>query len=144
MQRYACEFRKVSDDGRIICSKIMLGNNQVSTSLCRDCPAKTCNCEHLRFSLRKTSLSAIIVRWGNGHTEIWDDHPPALSFLHSACDTKTIPISTPRDCIGCSLRKGYLPQEETGLALQEAIVLPLRSSSGQAQDNIIPFVKAGA
>ncbi len=104
MQKYTCEYRKVWDDGRIICSKIVLGDNQVSPNLCRDCPANACNCEHLRFSLQKPSLSAIIVRWGNGHTEIWDDQPAGVSFLHSACEAKAIPIFSPRDCIGCALR----------------------------------------
>jgi hypothetical protein len=104
MQKYTCEYRKVSDDGRIICSKIVLGDNQVSPNLCRDCPAKACNCEHLRFSLQKPSLSPIIVRWGNGHTEIWDDQPAAVSFLHSACEAKAIPIFSPGDCICCALR----------------------------------------
>lgn len=144
VKKHICEYRKVSDDGRITCSKIVLGDSQVSPNQCRDCPAKACNCEHLRFSLQKPSLSPIIVRWGNGHTEIWDDHPPVISFLHSACQAKTIPISSPRDCTGCVLRKGILPQEEIQPAVQEAIVLGLRPSSRQAQENVIPFVKAGA
>ncbi len=152
MLKYTCEYRKVSDDGRITCSKIVLGDNQVSPNLCRDCPAKACNCEHLRFSLQKPSLSRIIVRWGNGHTEVWDDQPPAISFRHSACQAKTTPISSPRDCMGCVLRKGILPQEEIQPAVQEAIVLALDSASGHAGENVIPFdsaqgrpfVKAGA
>jgi hypothetical protein len=128
MQKHTCEYRKVSDDGRIICSKIVLGDNQVSPNLCRDCPAKACNCEHLRFSLQKPSRSPIIVRWGNGHTEIWDDQPAAVSFLHSACEAKAIPIFSPRDCIGCALRPfDYAPFDPSA-------TLPsiLRLRSGQA------------
>ena len=133
MKKYTCEHRKVSDDGRIICSKIALGDNQVSPNLCRHCPAKACNCDHLRFSLQKLSLSPIVVRWGNGHTEVWDDQPPAISFLNAACSLKGLPISSPRDCMGCALREGYLPQEEMQPVVQEVAV--------QAQDNVIPFAK---
>jgi hypothetical protein len=145
MKKYVCQHRKVSDEGRIICSKIALGDNQVSPNLCRDCPAKACNCDHLRFSLQKPSLSPIVVRWGNGHTEVWDDQPPALSFLHSACSLKALPISSPRDCMGCALREGCLPQEEIQSVPQEVVVVAqaLRPGSGQAQDNVIPFVKVG-
>jgi hypothetical protein len=131
MQKYTCEHRKVSDDGRIICSKIALGDNQVSPNLCRDCPAKACNCDHLRFSLQKPSLSPIVVRWGNGHTEVWDDQPPLISFLHSACSLKALPISSSRDCMGCVLREGALPEEEIESVPQEVIAV--------AQDNVIPF-----
>jgi hypothetical protein len=144
MQRHTCEYRKVSHDGRIICSKILLGDNQVCPSLCRGCPAKACNCPHLRFSLQNSSLSPIIVRWGNGNAEIWDDLPPALSFLHSACETRTIPISSPSDCIACSVRRRHLTQEETHVAPQEAIDISLRSSSGHVHDGVIPFAKARA
>jgi len=128
MQKYTCEYRKVSDDGRIICSKIVLGDNQVSPNLCRDCPAKACNCEHLRFSLQKPSLSPIIVRWGNGHTEIWNDQPAAVSFLHSACEAKTIAILSPRDCIGCALR----PFDYALLDPSATLPSILRLRSGQA------------
>jgi hypothetical protein len=152
MTEYTCEHRKVADDGRIICSKIILGDNQVSPNLCRGCPAKACNCEHLRFSLQRPALSPIIVRWGNGRTEIWDDRPPAVSFVHSACEARTIPISSPRDCIGCPLRDGFLPQEGTQTATQEVMVLPVGSLEyaqdepcpAETQGNVIPFVRPGA
>jgi hypothetical protein len=135
MNKHTCEHRKVSRDGRIICSKIALGDNQVSPNLCRDCPAKACDCGNLRFCLQKSSLSPVVVRWGNGNTEVWDDQPPAISFLHSACNVRTIPISSPGDCMGCVLREGALAQEEIHTVPQEAVAV--------AQDNVIPFVKVG-
>ncbi len=118
MPRHACEHRQVSDDGRIICSKIVQGDNQISPGLCRSCPARACDCEHLRFSLKKQCLSPIIVRWGNGLTEIWDDQPPAVSFLHSACSLRSIPISSPADCIGC-----VLLAREARVTVEEMLVL---------------------
>ncbi|MFN2290294.1 MAG: hypothetical protein ACK2UC_03775, partial [Anaerolineae bacterium] len=76
-----CEHRSVSKDGRIMCGKIVEGDPEVSPNLCRDCPFKAVNCSHLRFSLRLSSPSPLIVRF-NGRTEVWDDDPPQLSFEH--------------------------------------------------------------
>lgn len=114
MHTHACEHRTVREDGRIICAKMVVGDNQVSARLCRGCPARACNCQHLRFSLQQLSFSPIIVRWGNGHTEIWDDQPPAVAFLHSACALKTIHISSLQDCIRCRFREPVLPEEQSG------------------------------
>jgi hypothetical protein len=100
----SCEHRTAAKDGRIICSKVSEGDNEVSPNLCSDCPFKAVNCSHLRFSLRQTSPSPLIVRY-NGRTEIWDDGPNELSFEHAACAAKVIPIYGPRSCAGCSLRK---------------------------------------
>jgi hypothetical protein len=99
-----CEHRTAAKDGRIICSKVTQGDNEVSPNLCRECPYRAVNCSYLRFSLRQTSPSPLIVRY-NGRTEIWDDGPNELSFEHAACAAKVIPIYGPRSCAGCALRK---------------------------------------
>ena len=65
------------------------------------------NCGHLRFSLRQTSPSPLIVRY-NGRTEIWDDGPCSLSFEKAACAAKVMPILDPRSCAECAL---HSPQQ---------------------------------
>jgi hypothetical protein len=105
-----CEHRSVAADGRIVCAKITLGDNEVSPNLCRNCPAKTIACRHLCFSLQKSSPSAIVVRYAGGRTEVWNDEPPSVSFLHAACAAKVAPITSPRECAACSLRLTTLPQ----------------------------------
>ncbi len=107
-----CEYRSVAADGRIVCAKITLGDNEVSPNLCRNCPTKTIACHHLRFSLQKSSPSAIVVRYASGRTEVWNDEPPSVSFLHAACATKVAPITSPRECAACSLRLTTLPQPQ--------------------------------
>jgi hypothetical protein len=107
-----CEHRSVAADGRIVCAKITQGDNEVSPNLCRNCPAKTIACQHLCFSLRKFSPSAIVVRYVNGRTEVWNDGPPSVSFLRAACAVKVAPITSPRECAACSLRLTTLPQPQ--------------------------------
>jgi len=99
-----CEHRSVSKDGRITCGKIVEGDPEVSPNLCRDCPFKAVDCSHLRFSLRLSSPSPLIVRF-NGRTEIWDDDPPQLSFERAACSARVRPIHDPRACANCTLRQ---------------------------------------
>jgi hypothetical protein len=103
-----CEHRTVSKDGRILCKKIVEGENEVSPNVCRDCPMRAVNCEHLRFSLRLSSPTPLTVRF-NGRTEIWDDGPPALAFERAACAARVVPIRDARACAGCTLRKEHLP-----------------------------------
>jgi hypothetical protein len=93
----------VAGDGRIVCIKIAEGDAQVSPDLCRDCPFKAVDCSHLRFSLRLTSPSPLIVRF-NGRQEIWDDGPPVLRFERAACAERVMPIHDPRACSDCALR----------------------------------------
>jgi hypothetical protein len=100
----SCEHRSVSKEGRIVCSKIVEGDPEVSPNLCRDCPFKTVDCGHLRFSLRLSSPSPLIVRF-NGRTEVWDDDPPRLSFERAACAARVTPIHDPRACANCTLRQ---------------------------------------
>ena len=98
----SCQHRTVAKDGRIVCSRIVEGDSEVSPNVCRDCPFKAANCSHLRFSLRQTSPSPLIVRF-NGRTEIWDDGPCSLSFERAACAAKVMPIFDPRSCADCAL-----------------------------------------
>ena len=104
-----CAHRSVARDGRIICAKITEGNNEVSPNICRDCPAKQVSCDKLRFSLEKSSPSPIVVRYGNGHSEVWNDELPRITFLRAACVAKVAPISDARQCAACALRAAGEP-----------------------------------
>ncbi len=99
-----CDYRTTSQDGRIVCLKIVAGNDEVSPNLCRSCPFKATNCAHLRFTLRQISPSPLVVRY-NGRTEIWDNDPPEIRFEHAACAARVLPIEHPRACVGCALRQ---------------------------------------
>lgn len=99
-----CKYREALDDGRIICEKITEGNPEVNPNICRRCPVAKINCEHLRFTLRKAGHKPIVVRYGNGVTEVWDENPPSVEFVRGACAEKVMPISGSRDCAGCQVR----------------------------------------
>jgi hypothetical protein len=124
-----CEHRTVSKDGRIVCSKIVEGDNEVSPNVCRACPLRAVNCAHLRFSLRKTSATALIVRC-NGRTELWNDDPPQLLFERAACAAKVMPIDQARSCAGCTLRQPLqIPAEQVAHQVRRA------NSTGK----VVPF-----
>jgi len=108
-----CAHRAVDGEGRIVCKKIVEGDNEVSPNLCRDCPAKQVGCDKLRFSLQKLSARPIVVRYGNGHCEVWGDEPARVTFLRAACAAKVAPITDPRQCAACVLRTGReaVPEE---------------------------------
>lgn len=99
-----CDHRTVSKDGRIVCAKIVEGDNAVSPEICHTCPVRAVNCKHLSFSLQQTSPSPLIVRF-NGRTEVWDDDAPEVLFEKAACTAKVMPITSPRSCVGCMLRQ---------------------------------------
>lgn len=122
-----CEHRSVSKDGRIVCAKIVEGDNQVSPNECRTCPFRAVNCAHLRFSLKQTSPSPLVVRF-NGREEVWDDGPAELRFERAACALKVLPIDQPRACASCSLRQP-LPAPAQEVA---------RPPAG-AQGKVVPF-----
>ena len=124
-----CPHRSVTRDGRITCNKIVEGDNEVSPNLCRDCPARQIGCDKLRFSLRKSSPRPIVVRYGNGHSEVWNDQPPKITFLRAACAAKIAPINDPRQCAACALRTAGEP------ALEE-VSLPRKAPRG---GKVIPF-----
>jgi hypothetical protein len=129
-----CDYRRVSDDGRVTCGKIALGDDEVSVAVCHNCPARICDCPHLCFSLQKISRSPVRVRWANGHVEMWNDQPPGVSFLRSACALKTISISSPEECLGCDLRHVWPPEEQMHIVSVRG-VRPL-------PDNVIPFARS--
>jgi hypothetical protein len=122
-----CEHRTVSKDGRIVCVKIIEGENRVSPDVCRACPFRAINCAHLCFSLRQTSPSPLLVRF-NGRTEIWDDDPPELRFEHAACAARVVPVEQFRTCVGCSLRQ----------PVQAPVEQPARRRSARA-GMVVPF-----
>jgi len=135
-----CERRVVSKTGRILCSKITEGDNLVSPELCQSCPFAAIHCRHLRFSLRQTSPSPLIVRC-NGREEIWDDYPPEILFEQAACAVKVVPISVPEQCVGCTLHCPATSPEEAGAL--EAVYRPVRPHAGQPRpmvgQNVVPF-----
>lgn len=99
----ACAHRTVAKEGRIVCARIVEGDNAVTPDVCRDCPVKAVNCSHLSFSLRQVSPTPLVVRF-NGRTEVWDDDPPHVCFERAACAARVLPIENSRTCIGCTLR----------------------------------------
>ncbi len=100
-----CPHRHVDDGGRILCGLIKAGDREVSVNLCRDCPVPQINCQHLRATMQKRVATPITVRFATGRVEIWDQEPPSVDFKHAACAEKTMPINSPRDCVGCPLRQ---------------------------------------
>lgn len=124
-----CEHRSVARDGRVVCAKIVEGDNQVSPRLCGACPFKAVNCAHLRFSLRRISPSPLVVRY-NGRTEIWDDDPPELRFEQAACALQAVPITDARQCAGCALRQS--------LEAPEPRPMPRRRQA-VGQGKVVPF-----
>ena len=115
----SCEHRTVAKDGRIICSRIVEGEAEVSPNVCRDCPFKAVNCRHLCFSLRQTSPSPLIVRY-NGRTEVWDDGPCSLSFERAACSAKVTPVYEPQSCAGCALHTPIQAPAKPAIRRREA------------------------
>jgi hypothetical protein len=124
-----CTYRSVDGDGRVTCEKIAKGDNGVSPNLCQNCPARQINCNKLRFSLQKVSPSPIVVRYGNGHTEVWDDEPPRIAFLRAACAAKVAPVSDPRQCAACALRTVSEPVLEE-VPLPRVVRQALRQAPG--------------
>lgn len=99
-----CPYRVVDGEGHILCQQIKTGEREVSPAICRACPIAQIDCQHLRATLAQETRLPITVRWGNGKTEIWDDPTPPLALTRAACSAKTIPILSPRDCAGCTIR----------------------------------------
>lgn len=129
----SCEYRAVSKDGRIVCSKIVEGDNEVSPNVCRACPFKAINCAHLCFSLCQTSSSPLVVRY-NGRTEIWDDDPPELELERAACTARVIPVYGPRSCSGCTMQQ----------PVQPSAAEPKRRKQAAVPGKVVPFPSHGA
>lgn len=99
-----CQYRSALDDGRIVCDKITEGSPEVNPNICRTCPVQAVNCQHLRFTLRKVGHKPIVVRFGNGASDVWDDDPPAVDLMRGACAEMVKPIRGWHDCVGCEAR----------------------------------------
>lgn len=133
----ACEYRTVSKEGRIICQKIVEGDPEVSPNICRDCPFKAIDCAHLRFSLRLSSGSPLVVRF-NGRAEVWDDGPPRLAFERAACAERVVPIHGPRACADCPLRQplrdtdAESPARKPAAAAGKVVSFPAREAVAAA------------
>ena len=125
-----CEHRSVAADERIVCVKITEGDAEVSPNVCRDCPFKAVDCSHLRFSLRLTSPSPLVVRF-NGRQEVWDDGPPCLQFERAACAERVMPLHDARVCVECALR------QPVQAAAEPAIREPAAAS--RAPGVVVPF-----
>jgi hypothetical protein len=143
-----CPYRLVDDEGLILCSQIKFGDREVSPAICRACPIAQINCAHLRATLAQQTRSPLIVRWGNGKTEIWDDPVPPIALQRAACSAKTIPILSPRDCAGCAIRQAMVadlaPNPSPTRRGEKARVAPalitqaIRSEPGtEARTNIV-------
>lgn len=133
MDRGSCPHRSVSIEGRIKCDKIEAGDNEVHPALCHQCPARRCECQHLRFALEKIVLTPVTVRWATGLVEIWDDQPPRVSLVRSACSLKTTPVVSPAECLCCSLRLSW-PMEASHHRAVPDVTTPLA-------DNVLPFIR---
>lgn len=104
-----CPYRLVDSDGRILCNQVKTGERQVSAETCQACPVAEIDCVHLRATLHHKSCAPLTVRWGNGKNEVWSDPAPYLILERAACVVKTIPILSPHDCAGCTLRQALIP-----------------------------------
>lgn len=124
-----CPFRHADKHGRILCGLAKGNDREVSVNLCRACPVAQINCQHLRASLEKHVPTPITVRYATGRVEVWDDTPPTIEFQHAACAVKTMPIHSPRDCVGCPLR---LPQVVPQNAIPMARARKQNASSSPA------------
>lgn len=103
-----CPYRHVGDEGHIVCDKIKTGDREVSPNICRACPVSQINCGHLRATLDHQGHAPVVVRWGNGKTQVWDDQGPSITFRNAACAEKVIPIHSGKECAGCQLRQPLL------------------------------------
>jgi len=100
-----CPCRHADDEGHILCDKIKSGDREVSPNICRTCPVAHVNCAHLRATLDHQARPPIVVRWGNGKSQVWDDVAnDSIALTRAACAAKVLPIHSPRDCAGCALR----------------------------------------
>lgn len=135
-----CPHRSVSKDGRVVCAKIQHGDDSLSPSLCLACPFRAIDCSHLRFSLRLSSPSPLVVRY-NGRTELWDADAPRLSFAQAACAALALPIAQCHECAGCALREAVQCEGpdsfvSSGRAGQPG---PLSDSHLPKRGKVVPF-----
>jgi len=129
-----CKFRKAEDDGRIVCEKIVLGDNEVDPNICRTCPLTAINCSHLRFTLHRVESATIVVRYGNGRSEIWPGEPARVELAHGACAARVIPVEDPRSCTGCALRSpAVVPEQVVARPAPAPRVIPFPARAAGAR-----------
>jgi hypothetical protein len=128
-----CQHRNVSEDGKVICQKIARGDQEVSLAICEACPAAQCNCGHLRFSLEKEGDTAVMIRYGNGRTELLEGGPSGVRLTKSACAAQLRPVDTRKDCVGCPLRSNGFVHD---------VIPPVQIDVMPARAKIIPFPTA--
>jgi hypothetical protein len=125
-----CQNRGVSEDGKISCRKITRGDQEVTAAICESCPAAAANCGHLRFSLEKQGESTIILRYGNGRSEILEARPAGVRFTKAACAAQLRSIEPRQDCAGCPMR---------GEAFVRQVVPPAQVEVTPVRAKIIQF-----
>jgi len=141
-----CGFRQVAEDGRIFCQKIRVGEREVTPGVCRTCPVAGIGCEHLRFTLEQVEAKRLVVRYGNGREEVWDDGPARVEFVQAACAAKVMPISGAGDCRGCAMRRcggqevvGAPPPEPRLVKKRPAVAAAPRPRRAPQRGRVIPF-----
>jgi hypothetical protein len=102
-EEFKCRYMEVSEDGRLICTRIKQGDNIISQEVCTQlCPLPKEKCIYLKFSLRKETLfSAIGV--GGRRTE--------MSISTIACFLHKRKIDNLSECETCKDRRYELKDE---------------------------------
>jgi len=125
-----CQHRSVSEEGKVTCRKILRGDSEVSLAMCEACPAAQCNCGHLRFSLEKEGDTNVVIRYGNGKTDVLESGPSGVRFAKAACAAQLRPVDTKTDCTGCPLRSdGFVHN----------VMPPMRVEVSPVRAKVIPF-----
>jgi hypothetical protein len=106
-----CRFRSVTESGQLVCSKITGSDREVSPEMCQTCPVASISCHHLRASLSKRVGGSIIVRYGNGRSEVWDGEPSGVQFRRAACAALCLPVAGPQSCTDCRMRSSATTPE---------------------------------
>jgi hypothetical protein len=105
VQLKPCLYRQVNDDGLILCGKIKTGDRAVTGDDCQACPIAQIDCSHLRATLLHAGHPPLLVRYGNGKMEVWDDPTPPLAFERAACAAQIQPLHSSHECTGCAQRQ---------------------------------------
>lgn len=104
-----CPYRQVDDDGQMLCRKIKTGDRAITSDDCMVCPIAHIDCSHLRATLVHAGHPPLLVRYGNGRTEVWHDPTPPLALEHAACAALVLPLDAPSACAGCARRAALGP-----------------------------------
>ncbi len=105
MQLEPCLYRRVNDDGLVLCGKIKTGDRAVTGGDCQACPIVQIDCSHLRATLLHSGHPPLLVRYGNGKMEVWDDPTPPLTFERAACAVRIQSLASSHECAACAERQ---------------------------------------